>query len=804
MAGRRGDRRRAANRSPTGRPPSPRSWRRVGAVFVLGLILPLLLASIGYLAHLDKTVRAQFEGKRWALPARVYGRPLELFSGMSLSPTKLEAELKLLHYRRARSSVSSGTFGHDGNDFHIHTRGFGFWDGVESSRRVRLTILGDRIGDLSDLETGSALSLVRLEPVQIGGIYPTHHEDRVLVRLEDVPRALIEALIAVEDRSFYEHHGVDLRGIARAMWANLRSGRWVQGGSTLTQQLVKNFFLSAERTLVRKINEALMAMLLELRYGKDEILEAYLNEIYLGQDGERAIHGFGLASQYYFGRLPSELEPRHVALLVALTRGPSYYNPRRHVERAKARRDLVLGIMASRGVIGADAAAQAKEAPLDVLPEPPGGAGRYPAFLDLVGRQLRRDYREEDLRSEGLRIFTTLDPLVQASVEAALASRLGPLERSRKLPASSLEAAVIVTSTQDGEVLALQGGRSPSYAGFNRALDAGRPIGSLAKPAVYLTALERPGQFTVLTRLEDRPLRVQNRAGQVWAPQNYDRRFHNLVPLHEALANSYNVATVRLGLEIGVEQVLETLRNLGVRRRLDPYPSIFLGAAELSPLEVAQMYQTLAAGGFFTPLRAIREVLDVEGQPLQRYPLTVERTLDPAPVYLLNRLLQEVARDGTGRSMYRRLPRELGVAGKTGTTDDLRDSWFAGFTGDRLAVVWLGRDDNRSIGLSGAAGALQVWTEIMTRIRPEPLDLEPPRDVEFVGIDPVTLLRANRDCTSSVDYPFIRGTAPALQAGCAPPHEMDRASVEPEPKPEPEPRRRTGGGFRNWLERLFR
>ncbi|MDX1594698.1 MAG: penicillin-binding protein 1B [Gammaproteobacteria bacterium] len=729
-------------------------------LFWLALLgAPLL---VGYLFYLDRQVVTQFEGKRWAVPARVFARPLELFPGLALEPDRLEEELRLLRYTRQRASSAPGTYARAGNVISLRTRGFRFADGEQGSQIAVVRFDGGRVTGLAT-PGGVALSLLRVEPLEIGGIYPAHNEDRVLVRLEEVPPVLVEMLLTIEDRHFFSHHGVDPGAIARAMWANLRSGRVSQGGSTLTQQLVKNYFLTPERSLWRKVNEALMALLLELRYSKQEILEAYLNEVYLGQEGARAIHGFGRASLDYFGLPLEQVDLPRAALLVTLLRGASYYDPRRHPERARERRDRILTTLEQRGVIDAAAAEAARRAPLGVAVERGTSAVRYPAFFDLVRRQLRRDYRDEDLRSEGLRVFTTLDPLVQADVEDEVADALPRLERTRDLPRGKLQAAVVVGRSDGGEVLAVAGGRRPRYAGFNRALDAVRPIGSLVKPAVYLAALERG--YSLATPLDDTPFQLTLDDGSLWAPDNYDRQSHGRVPLYRALANSYNLATARLGLELGVPRTVNVLERLGLRRDVPAFPSLLLGAVEMTPLEVAQLYQTLAGNGFFTPLRAIREVITADGSQLQRYPLTVEQRFDPAAVYRLTYALQEVVRSGTARSMPASLS-ALGVAGKTGTTDDLRDSWFAGYSGQHVAVAWVGRDDNAPTGLTGASGALRLWSGVLERLDSASLAPVPPEGVVTAWLEFDPLRRSAEGCPGAVRLPMLEAALPAEESAC--------------------------------------
>ncbi len=741
-----------------GRSSSP--WRRwmtyVAAIFVLFTL---------YVIYLDFSIRFQFEGKRWALPARVYARPLELFVGLPLNAQQLLTELKALNYQPVATVDRPGTYWLQGDSVTILTRGFQFADGNEPSLRLLVRFSDSQITALEHADTHSPLDLVRLDPVLFGSIYPSHHEDRVLIKLSEVPPLLVKALIVMEDRHFYQHHGIMPSAIARAALANLRAGGIAQGGSTLTQQLVKNFFLSNERTIWRKLNEAIMSLLLEFHYEKDEILEAYLNEVYLGQDGRRSIHGFGLASQFYFSSHVRDLELDQIALLVTLVRGASYYDPRRFAARAKARRDLILEKLAETGEITKDQATLARGKPLGVTKQAPSGVTRYPAFLDLVRHQLYRDYREEDLMSEGLQIFTTLDPVVQRAAEQTLSQQLKSLENQRGLPAGELEGAVVVTRRDNGEVQAVVGGRNAQFAGFNRALNAERHIGSLIKPAIYLTALEQPEQYHLGSLVIDQPMEELSDFGN-WSPKNYDNVAHGPVPLYQALAHSYNLAAVRLGLDLGIDNVLDTVRRLGIERRLSDYPSMLLGAVSLSPLEIAQLYQTIAAGGFETPLRAIRAVLTVQGDPLQRYGIEIKQAFSPDVMFLLQSALQEVVRQGTATSVTNLLPAGFQVAGKTGTTDDTKDSWFAGFSQDRMAVVWLGYDDNRTTHLSGASGALQVWGRVLAQIDAQSLQLTPTEGVEFAWLDETSQGRAVESCQGAVYLPFIKGSVPDEPAPC--------------------------------------
>jgi penicillin-binding protein 1B len=758
-----------------------RSRRLLKWLLIFATLLAVAFAALGF--YLDLTVREQFEGKRFALPARVYARPLELFEGLHLQPRQLQAELDMLGYARLREASSAGEYWQQDNIFLIHIRPFAFWDGTQAAQTVRVELSGNQVVALSNAATGAPVDLARLDPIPIGGIYPGKNEDRRLIRLEQAPQSLVDALLAIEDKRYYQHHGVDIRGIARALVATL-SGNGVQGGSTITQQLVKNFFLTPERTLRRKATEVVMALLLELRYDKNDILETYLNEVYFGQDQARAIHGFGLASQFYFNRSVEQLEPHQSALLVAMLKGPSLYNPRHNPERALERRNLVLAEMLRQSRLSVPEYEAAVSNPLDVSAKPNTGLSRYPAFLDLVLQQLRRDYADKDLRTEGLRIFTTLDPLVQKAAEDSLSYRLQALEAARGLAANTLEGAVVVTDRQTAEVQAVVGSRQARYQGFNRALQAQRQVGSLIKPAIYLTALERPADYTLATLLDDSQLTWQEPGMEPWQPENYDKKFHGHVPLWQAFAHSYNVAAVRLGLALGMPAVIDTVRRLGVERSLPTYASTLLGTVNLTPLEVTQMYQTIASGGFRTPLRAIREVLTVDGEPLKRYGLSVEQVVSPAPAYLLTTGLQHAVQDGTGRTLNRYLSPEIKAAGKTGTTDGLRDSWFAGFTGDRVGVVWVGSDSNRNTGLTGATGAMTVWGSTMEQLNPRSLILPLPEGLETAEIAHWAQDGDGPSCENAVELPFVTGSVPEAATRC-------------DAKPSP------AGKIKRWFNRLF-
>lgn len=728
------------------------------------VFIGLFLVFTAYSVYLDFVVRGQFQEKRWALPAQVYARPLELYAGLALRENDLERELKMLHYRYVMQPSAAGTFQRDSTGYDIVTRPFTFWDAREESHHIRVSFKGNVVASIRSAG-GEDVSLVRFDPVHIGGIYPARKEDRILVQLKNVPDELTKVLIAVEDRKFRSHHGIDLRAIARAMLANLRAGATVQGGSTLTQQLVKNYFLDNERTLWRKFNEVIMALLLEIHYSKNEILESYINEVYLGQDGPRAIHGFGLASQFYFNKSISDLDLNQICTLVAMIRGPSYYNPDKHPKRLRERRDRILDMLVEQNVIDPQRAAQVKSSEIKVVAKRHTATSSHPAFMELVSRQLRQFYRQEDLTSEGLKIFTTLDPLIQADVEAAVRRRTAQLDKQRQLH-GDLQAAAIVASVTSGEINALVSDADPWFAGYNRALDASRQIGSLMKPVVYLSALKHKESYNWLTTIDDNNITLQGRDGSTWSPKNYDNESHGEVPLITALSHSYNQATVRLGMQVGFPAINDTLHRLGIERDLPAYPAMLLGATEMTPMDVLQMYQTMAANGFRSSLRAIREVLGPNGQPLRHYPIQVQQAFNSNLVQVLNSGLVQVVEQGTARSLRARLDPSVNVAGKTGTTDDTRDSWFAGFDAAHVAVVWMGTDDNKPTGLSGSTGALPLWGDIYTQLVPTTLAFDNSDELAVHWVDLKTRLLTDAQCPGAVQLAFLPGTAPTETINC--------------------------------------
>jgi penicillin-binding protein 1B len=710
-------------------------------MLALGALVCAGAAAI-YVIYLDHMVTHQFEGRRWTLPAQVFAAPLELYAGLSLSASEIERELQRLRYGRGDTLTRAGTYRRTGGRFDVALRPARFVDEVRPAQTLTILSGTTAIEGLRD-GAGHEVPVARFEPLLIGSIFPIHGEDRIVVTPQEVPPLLPAALKAVEDRNFDTHHGIDPMAILRALWIDARAGQLEQGGSTLTQQLVKSYFLDPRRTASRKLREAIMAMALEAHFTKADLMNAYINEIHLGQDGNRAIHGFGLAAQFYFGKPLAELDLSEVATLVAITRGPSYYDPRRHPDRALKRRNLVLKLMAEQKIVTTAQANEADARPLGVTTRAVGAY--YPAYLDLVRRTLRRDYHEQDLTEAGLRIFTNLDPRAQEFAEQTLDRELARLERTRKQKGAPLEGSVVVAAPQSADVIAVVGGRDAGYDGFDRALDAHRPIGSLVKPFIYLAALET-GRFTPASIVQDAPVSIKLPDGKDWRPENFTHQTYGPVPLVRALAESLNLATVNLGMDIGLDAVARSITRFGLGADPQKVPALLLGALDATPLEVAQLYVGLANGGFRADLRAVRGVISADGKPLKAFPVEVMPVAQPDAVYAVDRMLVEVMERGTGTPARAVLPAGFEVAGKSGTSSDLRDSWFAGFSGSNLAVVWIGYDDDRVTGLTGSQGALAIWSHLMAGLGGASWNSPVPESLQEVSIDYPSGLRVRPGC----------------------------------------------------------
>lgn len=757
-----------------GQAPGPR-WQRLLATVVLAAIGLGLGFLIPYTFYLNHEVGQRFDQLRWQLPTRVYGRPLELAPGMAMDANTLEVELRASGYHPG-DGIRPGTFAHDGAAWKISSRGFDDVDGPVAPRMAQLSLSGGRIAKLGATGGKDAPPRLRLDPARIATLYGQQQEERRLVQLDEVPELLVTGLQAVEDRDFASHHGIDLSGMARAAWVNLRSGEARQGASTLTQQLARSGLLGIgrEQTFTRKFNEIIYALLIEARYDKRLILEAYFNQVYMGQRGAQAIHGMAAASEFWFGRDLADLDTGQIALLIGIVRGPSYYDPRRNPERATERRNFVLDQMYASSLIDAAEYERALAAPLGISNDPGRtSANRFPAYVDLVRRQLARDYSAEALAGAGLSVMTAMAPSAQAYAEGAVIKTLKGLEGKNR---PALQAGVVVTDVHHGDVLAVVGSGTPAQPGFNRAIEAHRPVGSLLKPFVYLLALASPGQWSLASWVDDSPVTVTLANGKRWTPGNSDGRSHGSVRLIDALARSYNQATVRVGMQVAPRRIAELVHTLaGIKA--EPNPSLILGSIDQSPYAMAQLYQFLASGGEIQPLHAVRGVLDTEGKALSRYDDRPDAAQegDGIAARLVTIALQQAVSSGTGRQLVSDGLGHLHAAGKTGTSNDGRDSWFAGYTGDHLAVVWVGNDQNEATGLYGSTGGMRVWSNLFKHLPSAPLKVgDQGIDWQWVTGSNVT----DASCPGATRFAFVDGFAPAYLS-CQPAAPEWPAGTEP-------------------------
>lgn len=731
----------------------------ISCALAIGFMIPLIIC-------LDRQVVARFGELRWQIPTRVYARPLTLTLDQTIDVATLRVELLAAAYREDVDGQQAGTFAQYGQRFVIASHGYTDVDGLVPPRRVEVIFADNKVVALHDMSDQQTLAKVRLDPARIATLYGQKQEERRLVRLDEVSPLLIAGLQAVEDRSFKSHHGIDPSGMLRALWVIIKShGDVVQGASTLTQQLARSGLLGIgkEHTALRKLKEMIYALSIEAHYDKQTILEAYLNQVYLGQRGLQAVHGVGSGAEFWFGQDLQSLTTDQIALLIGLVKGPSYYDPRRFPNRAQQRRNFVLSRLHEAHLLDDHQYQTAVMQPLSV-PKEPGliAADRFPAYIDLARRQLADDYPEEALRGAGMSVLTGMSPSVQAYTEGAMKRTLQQLDHGKRTAkTATLQAGAVVTDTHNGDVLAVIGSREPAKPGFNRAIDAQRPVGSLLKPFVYLLALASPEQWSLASWVEDTPMPIQLPRGRLWSPSNSDNQSHGTVRLLDALANSYNQATVRVGMQITPDRLAQLIHVLaGIHA--DVNPALILGATEQSPYTMAQLYQFLASGGQIQSLHAVRGVLDPHGRLLRRYDKT------PAPAQegdsiaanLINIGLQHVVSDGTGKRLIADGLGYLHLAGKTGTTNDGRDSWFAGYTGDHLAVIWIGNDQNAQTGLFGATGAMRLWSTLFLRLPSAPLQVNE-KGIDWQWIEKNGNHSTASSCPDAVRYPFVVGFAPA-------------------------------------------
>ncbi|ASI95533.1 penicillin-binding protein 1B [Vibrio rotiferianus] len=737
-------------KSPSKKPErSNRSWLKAMWSFSwkAGIALAAVLLFVGI--YLDSVVKDRFDGQLFDLPTVVYARILHLSPGENITIKEMRNELDVLNYRKVSQPRYPGEYSSSSTRIELIRRPFEFADGPEPDRHVMLHFSDSGLKRIQSLESKGDLGYLRIEPKMLGMLEKDQNEQRLFLRRDQFPEILVDALLATEDRDFYQHDGVSPLAIGRALVANIKAGRTVQGGSTLTQQLAKNLFLTRDKTLWRKVREAYIALILDYRYSKDRILEAYLNEVYLGQSGGDAIHGFALASRYYFGQPIQELRIDQLAMLVGMVKGPSYYNPIRYPERTKTRRDLVLRLLMQQEMLTAQQYEQAVNRPLDTQSHP-RIASRQPAYFQQLNIELKEKVGDNFKAETGLRLFTSLDPVSQSKLEQAIAKKVPELA---KRAGKDLEAAAVAVDRHSGEIRAMVGGKRVGYEGFNRALNASRPIGSLVKPAIYLTALEQPEKYNLATTLHDTPLSLKGSKGTVWSPRNFDRKFRGDVPLYLALAKSLNVPTVRLGMQLGIPEVSDTLERLGVdKSEIRPVPSMFLGSFSLTPFEVAQMYQTVTNSGKRAKLSALRSVIDMDGNVIYQSLPRSTQAVDQQAAWLTTYAMKQGVAQGTGRFLQSQFA-WAALAGKTGTSNDSRDSWFVGIDGREVTTVWLGRDDNKSTKLTGSSGALRVYAEYLKQRIPERLELPWPNEVTTLGFQKATNGALEMNCRSEYKLP---------------------------------------------------
>lgn len=732
-------------------------WLAVtGAKFVFSLAFALAI----FMIYLDAKVQKTFEGQRWQIPAQIYGQIESLHIGDTLDVNLITKSLRINGYSKVRSVTLPGQFAQSSHRLIIYRRAFAFPNAEldstlgDSTEAIRLTIdfTDNKVSQL--FVEDDAVGQVKLEPILLARIVPDNKEDRVLVALERIPTLLLDTLLLVEDRNFYHHQGISPLGILRALYHNIIAGRTVQGGSTLTQQLVKNMFLTRERTLVRKVKEALMALIIEVRYSKDQLLEAYINEVYLGQHYANGIYGFGLAAKFYFGKPLAELSSGQIALLVAQVKGPSYYDPWRHPERAKQRRDLILRLMFEQHLLSVQEFEQTLVSSLSIRKHRRFKTEQYPAFLQLVKRELNQ-YLSTYQQKMGIRIFTGFSHVSQQLLEETVVSQLAQLEQTHHQ--KDLQVAMIVTDIASAEIRALVGDRQSGYAGFNRALDAKRPVGSLIKPAIYLAALERFEQFNFASLLADEPITLSsgnNGQGKNWQPKNYDGKYRHQVPLIDGLVKSLNIPTVNLGMSLGLENVVDAIHLLGFEEDVVTRPSILLGAINMSPLQINQMYLAFAKQGELEQVHAINKIVSPSGGTLWQFEPVATKVISTNAAYLMDYALMEVAVKGTARSLTWRLKNSK-VAGKTGTSNDLRDSWFVGFDAKNLVTTWLGKDNNKTTGLTGSSGALLLFTEFFKKQGVVNKNPNQPETIAMTLFEVETGNAVTSDCADTQTYPAI-------------------------------------------------
>ena len=759
---------RSALSTPSLRAYSPQRLRLVVVLLTL-VTLPIVISASAIIYHYMRysvLVERRLHGERWMIPARLYSRPLILRGGLTLSVGGLTKILNGLKYTQ-RNDVPGAP-----GEFTVGERSLIFSPraGLDAaSEPVVASFEKDRLKELRGYASKKPYRTQTLEAELITYLFDESREKRRLVRYEELPDTLIKAVLAIEDRRFFSHPGLDPFRIVAAAARNIRAESYIQGGSTITQQLVKNFFLTPERTIKRKAQEALIAFVLERRAEKKDILELYLNEVYLGQAGSFSINGVGEAARMYFNKDVGNLTLSEGALLAGMIQSPNPYNPYRHPRRATERRNLVLRAMGEAGFIEAATAEAAVAQPLRV--ETPGvDSAEAPYFVDLVRSELAKRYDPKGLTTQNLSIYTTLDLHLQALAADSLQRGLDQVEKLvKRKDRGPVQGCLIALEPATGAIVALVGGRSYGASQYNRVTQARRQPGSTFKPFVYLTAFEATFEdpalppITPATVVEDTPS-VFFFEDKEYIPQNYEDEYLGNVTLRRALSKSLNVATVKVAEMVGYDRVADMWSvKLGMGSEIKPYPAVALGSFEATPLELAAAYNILANGGLKVEPVSVSKVATEKGEVLEQHISPAPaRVLHEEAAFLVTNMLRSVLNEGTAAAS-RAWGFAPDAAGKTGTTNDLRDAWFAGYTPDLLCVVWVGFDDNSPLNLSGAKAALPIWVDFMksalsgVRARPFPV---PAENVVFVDIDKQTGLRAGPDCPKVISEAFIAGTEP--------------------------------------------
>jgi len=742
-------------------------------VAILGSLAAVVLLGLVLAASATSVVVSRFEGRRWNLPSRIYSDIFALRAGDDATPEKLVGKLERLLYQRDNASPTrAGHFRRERNAVEISTRDFRYPGSFFRGFPVRVVFSGARVAAIRD-SAGEPVPALVLEPELLGSVFGEELTDRTPVRLSELPQVLKDAILVTEDRDFYRHAGISIKRSLGAVVSNLKGGA-VQGGSTLTQQLVKNLYLSPERTIRRKVIEAILALILDARYSKDEIFEAYLNEVYLGRAGAVAITGVGEAARHFFGKEPPDLDLAESATIAGMIKAPNIYSPIRNPVRSKQRRDLVLRLMREEKKIENAALRKALQEPL----APSGGLAPRtyaPHFVDFVKAELAERYGGK-LKTEGLQIFTTLDVDLQQAGQRAVTDGLAALEKNNRWlaaqarKAAPLQGALIMLEPESGAVKVLVGGRDYRISQFNRVTQARRQPGSLFKPFVYLAAFARRDAvppITLATILEDSPITVvwdKGAAEQQWTPRDYEENYRGPVSARQALELSINVPTVRVALDAGLPTVLAAARAAGLGSQLRPYPSIALGAFEISPMEIASAYAVFANSGVRIEPNAIVGVTASDGAVLDRKETPLQPALPADAVFLVDSLMRGAVDRGTAAGARAGGVRGV-LAGKTGTTNDYRDAWFVGFSPRFLAVVWVGFDDNRTVRLSGAQGAVPIFAEFTRSVPPQFFaeNFPVPSDIVTAEIDPESGFLATPLCPTRATEVFISGTAPQIE-----------------------------------------